>query len=193
MRLTEMAHDYLAQQLNPGDRAIDATAGNGHDSAYMAQLVGPEGHVLAIDIQHAAINATRARLEADGCLAQSELRVADHASALQALCPKCTNSLNAITFNLGYLPGSDKCIQTEPDSTLDALHASSQLLQSGGLLLVTAYRGHPGGLSEADRVADWMQQIQSRGWSVESHEPVVSGTRIPPILWVARKTPVAET
>ena len=57
MRLTELAHDYLAQQLKPGDRAIDATAGNGHDSAYMAQLVGPEGHVLAIDIQHAAINA----------------------------------------------------------------------------------------------------------------------------------------
>ena len=193
MRLTELAHDYLAQQLKPGDRAIDATAGNGHDSAYMAQLVGPEGHVLAIDIQPAAINATRARLEADGCLAQSELRVADHAHALQALSRKQANSLSVITFNLGYLPGSDKRIQTEPASTLDALHASSQLLQSGGLLLVTAYRGHPGGLSEADSVAEWMQQIQSRGWSVDSHEPVVSGTRIPPILWVARKTPVAET
>jgi predicted methyltransferase len=188
MRLTELAHRYLAQQLKPGDRAIDATAGNGHDSAYMAQLVGPEGHLLAIDIQHAAITATRARLEREGCLPQSELRAADHACALQALCSGRANSIGAITFNLGYLPGSDKRIQTEPGSTLDALHASSQLLQRGGLLLVTAYRGHPGGLSEADSVAKWMQLLQARGWSVESHEPVVSSTRVPPILWVAHKT-----
>ena len=187
MRLTELAHRYLARQLKRGDSVIDATAGNGHDSAYMAQLVGAEGQLLAIDIQAEAITATRARLERYGCGAHAELQVADHADVLQARCSSHANRIHAITFNLGYLPGSDKRIQTEPSSTLAALHASSQLLHSGGLLLVTAYRGHPGGLREADSVADYMQHLQARGWSIECNEPAVRGTRVPPILWVAHK------
>jgi predicted methyltransferase len=187
MRLTDLAHDYLNAQLQPGDRALDATAGNGHDTAYMAGLVGSEGHIIAIDIQDAAITATRERLEAANCLAQAELVVADHAQALHSRCKQYAQTVSAITFNLGYLPGSDKSIQTEPESTLAALRAASELLKPNGLLLVTAYRGHDGGQTEAGIVANWMQKIESRGWSVDSHEPVVTGDRIPPILWVARK------
>ncbi|KRP37492.1 MAG: hypothetical protein ABS34_02465 [Opitutaceae bacterium BACL24 MAG-120322-bin51] len=187
MQLTDLVHDYLSQQLKPGDHALDATAGNGHDSTVMATLVGPEGHVIAIDIQEAAIAATRTRLAAAGCLTQSELLVADHAQALASLCSHNAQTVSAITFNLGYLPGSDKRIQTEPESTLPALRAASELLKPDGLLFVIAYRGHDGGQTEANQVADWMQKVQQRGWTVESHEPIVTGTRVPPILWVARK------
>jgi predicted methyltransferase len=187
MRLVDLVHDTLSAQLQPGDRALDATAGNGYDSAYMAAQVGPEGHVIAIDIQEAAISATRTRLEAEGCLAQTELLVADHSQALQSLCSQHAQTLSAITFNLGYLPGSDKSIQTAPESTLGALRAASELLKPDGLLLVIAYRGHDGGQAEASVVADWMQQLDSRGWAVETHEPIVTSGRIPPILWVARK------
>ena len=188
MRLVDLVHDYLKTQLKPGDRALDATAGNGYDCTLMAQLVGTEGRVIAIDIQEAAIAATRTRLEATGGLAQSELLVADHAQALAELCSQYAQTVSAITFNLGYLPRGDKSIKTEPESTLSALHAASQLLKPDGLLLVTAYRGHTGGQTEASLVADWMQTIDSRGWAVESHEPIVTSTRIPPILWVARQT-----
>ena len=187
MRLTDLAHDYLSAQLHPSDRALDATAGNGHDTTYMAKLVGSAGHVIAIDIQAAAIVATRARLEAANCIAQAELLVADHAQALHLLCEQYAQTVSAITFNLGYLPGSDKSIQTAPESTLTALRFASELLKPNGLLLVTAYRGHHGGQPEANSVARWMEKLDSRGWSIESHEPVVTGDRIPPILWVARK------
>jgi 16S rRNA C1402 N4-methylase RsmH len=188
MQLTDLVHDYLSAQLQPGDSALDATAGNGHDSTYMAQLVGPKGRIFAIDIQEAAIAATRERLEAASCLAQAELLVADHAQALQSLCTQHAQTISAITFNLGYLPGSDKSIQTEPESTLSALRAASELLKQDGMLLVIAYRGHDGGQTEASVVAEWMQHMDARGWSVESHEPVVNSTRVPPILWVARKS-----
>ena len=70
MRLVELVHDILSAQLQPGDRALDATAGNGYDCTCMAQLVGSEGHVIAIDIQDSAIAVSRARLEAAGCLAR---------------------------------------------------------------------------------------------------------------------------
>jgi predicted methyltransferase len=188
MQLTDLVHNYLSAQLKPGDHALDATAGNGYDSTVMATLVGPEGRVIAIDIQEAAIAATRTRLEVAGCLAQAELLVANHAQALASLCSKYAQTISAITFNLGYLPGSDRNIQTEPESTLGALRAACELLKSDGLLLVIAYRGHDGGQTEATQVANWMQTVQQRGWTVESHEPIVTGNRVPPILWVARKT-----
>ena len=185
MRLTELAHNYLSAHLQPGDSVIDATAGNGHDTAHLASLVGPEGHVIAIDIQESAINATRERLKTRECLKQVQPLIGEHSEILQSLCSTHAQTISAITFNLGYLPGSDKRIQTTPETTLRALHASQQLLKPKGLLLVTAYRGHEGGQTEADFVAKWMQSIQDNGWSVKNHEPTVKGNSIPPILWAA--------
>jgi SAM-dependent methyltransferase len=66
MRLTHFAHHKLREHLRPGDIAIDATAGNGHDTLFLAQLVGPTGQVLACDVQSAAVDATTARLATHG-------------------------------------------------------------------------------------------------------------------------------
>ncbi len=187
MRLTDIAHNYLSAQLQSGDHAIDATAGNGHDTVHMASLVGREGLVIAIDIQEAAIRATRSRLKAYGCLDQVQLLTGEHSRILQSLCPTHAQTIHSITFNLGYLPGSDKRIQTDPETTLSALDASQQLLKPKGLLLVTAYRGHEGGQNEAEQVAQWMQTIRAKGWSVKAHDPEIKGNKTPPILWVAQR------
>lgn len=39
------------QVLQPGDVAVDATCGNGHDSLFMAQCIGPTGQLHAVDLQ----------------------------------------------------------------------------------------------------------------------------------------------
>lgn len=54
-------------------------------------------------------------------------------------------SYRLVTFNLGYLPGGDHTVVTNVDTTIQALQASSNVLQSGGLISVVAYVGHPGG------------------------------------------------
>lgn len=41
----------LLKVVEPGDFVIDATMGNGHDTAFLAELVGPSGEVFAFDIQ----------------------------------------------------------------------------------------------------------------------------------------------
>ncbi|GFR43699.1 hypothetical protein Agub_g4809, partial [Astrephomene gubernaculifera] len=61
-RLTTAAQAVWAQVLRPGDIAVDATCGNGHDTLFLAQAVGPTGHVYGYDIQEAAISSTRQRL-----------------------------------------------------------------------------------------------------------------------------------
>ena len=56
--LTQLAHEAVAKVLQPGDIAIDLTAGNGWDALFLARCVGLRGHVYAFDIQSAAIQAT---------------------------------------------------------------------------------------------------------------------------------------
>ena len=40
MKLTEQAHQELRKVIKPGDYAIDATLGNGHDTQFLARQVG---------------------------------------------------------------------------------------------------------------------------------------------------------
>ena len=185
MRLTEKVHHILTNHLQEGDRAIDATAGNGYDTLFLAEQVGPCGKVIAIDIQDCAIRSTREKLESAGLIDRVRLMTDDHATALRNLITINVGKIAAITFNLGYLPGSDRSIQTSAESTEEALAASFQLLSPGGYLCVTAYRGHSGGKTEAETVETFMRKSQTEGHSVDCYEPKSSNS--PPVLWVLKK------
>ena len=185
MRLTEKVHHILTDHLTEGDQAIDATAGNGYDTLFLAEQVGPSGKVIAIDIQDCAIRSTRERLESAGLINSVRLMTEDHATALRKLITSNIGKVAAITFNLGYLPGSDKSIQTRAVSTEKALAASIQLLTLGGYLCVTAYRGHSGGAVEADTVEAFMRKSQNEGHALNRYEP--KSSNYPPILLVLKK------
>ena len=185
MRLTEKVHNILTNHLQEGDRAIDATAGNGYDTLFLAEQVGASGKVIAIDIQDCAIRSTREKLESAGLIDRIRLMTEDHAIALKKLTASNRGNVAAITFNLGYLPGSDKSIQTRAESTEEALAASIQLLINGGFLCVTAYHGHIGGAVEAETVETFMRKSQSEGHAVDCHQPESSNS--PPVLWVLKK------
>jgi len=58
--LVELAH------LRPGERVLDVGAGKGASAAPAAGRVGPEGHVLAIDLAPAMVAGLVARAEATG-------------------------------------------------------------------------------------------------------------------------------
>ena len=98
------------------EAAIDATAGNGHDTHFLSEHVGPAGEVYAIDLQKSALEVTSRRLSAIG-LQNVRLINQDHAQ-LSSLVPiELRSRIGAIMFNLGYLPGGDKSITTSPTST----------------------------------------------------------------------------
>lgn len=185
MRLTEKVHQILTAHLQAGDLAIDATAGNGYDTLFLAEKVGPSGKVIAIDIQAAAIQATHERLADANLVTAVELRTGDHAQILNELSKEQASEAAAIAFNLGYLPGSDHSVQTQVEHTLPALDHSLALLKADGLLCVTAYRGHTGGQDEADQVESWMGRQENSGHGIESYVPESQNN--PPILWVLRK------
>ena len=187
--LTKIAHQYLQSVLRSGDLAIDATAGNGYDSVACAQCIQPGGQLHYIYCQATAIKATEQRLTHIPSLhCRLVPHVGDHAEVLASLHTDYAEQAKAIIFNLGYLPGSDKSIQTQPQTTLRALQSAQQLLHPTGLLLVTAYRGHPGGQEEADCVGKWMQEAIQSGGHTNCHSP--DHTRAtPPQLWCYSRQP----
>ena len=188
MRLTEKVRLELEQLIQTGDLCVDATAGNGHDTLAMAQLVGDAGKVIAIDIQAAAIKSAQNRIDQAGLSRCCEFRKGDHAQVLSDLVANNRGMVRAITFNLGYLPGSDKVHITQPETTSQAIKSSLELLKTGGGLFVLAYRGHEGGQQEAVSVEEKMTALPSDTWLIEKHEPSLAGNKtVPPILWIARK------
>lgn len=187
MRLTELVHKLLDQQVDCGDLVIDATSGNGHDSSKLASLIGANGHLYAIDIQAPAIAATKKLLEGSGFGNCYTLYCDDHGAVLRAMQTEHQRKISSIVFNLGYLPGSDHTIKTSSATTITALDACLPLLRQDGLLLVTAYRGHSGGTEEAEQVKKWMHRRKiCKGWKIEHKAPRGTKQSIAPILWQAR-------
>lgn len=151
----DFAHELATRALVPGDVAVDATIGNGHDTVALARGVGTEGHVYGFDVQAAAIEATRSRLSAEVPEATVDLVQAGHETMLSAVPDDLHGTVGAVMFNLGYLPGSDTDLTTSPDTTIPALDAALQLLRPGGIVTIVLYTGHEGGAEEAAAVDAW--------------------------------------
>ncbi|MES2925053.1 MAG: class I SAM-dependent methyltransferase [Verrucomicrobiota bacterium] len=179
-RPTALAQEILRPLIRPGDLVIDATAGNGHDTVFLAECVGPGGKVLAFDVQEAALDSARSKVGEMGWvkfLHESHVKMADHAAA---------ESVAVIMFNLGYLPGENHQLTTESNETLAALQVAAFLLKPGGVLSVICYPGHPAGAVEAVAVEAWMAAQTGNGWRVARYGAV--GTKRPaPFLLVAAK------
>ena len=167
--LTARAHAWLAPVLAPGGTALDATCGNGHDTLFLARAVEPGGTVHAFDLQAAAIERSRRRLNAAATGISLQWYQQDHAGLAEAL---TAIRLDAAMFNLGWLPRSASDIVTTPAATTAALAATLPLLRPGARMIVLCYRGHAGGEREATAVRRWLETAGARARTRSlTHEP----------------------
>lgn len=151
--------DSLAERaIKPGDTVIDATMGNGHDTVKLAQWVGPEGLVHAFDVQPQALQNTQEKLQEHGLFERCKLHLRGHQFMAEAV----TETVSAVIFNLGYLPGQDKLITTEVTTTLLAIEQSLVLLKESGVLLIVVYPGHEQGRIEQEALDQWIKQVDTR-------------------------------
>lgn len=184
IRPTVLAHEHVAAVLRPGDVAIDATAGNGHDTLFLAEGVGETGKVLAFDVQAEAIAAARARVEAAGRTARVEFIHGSHAAIPEHVEP---GSVAAVMFNLGYFPGGDHAVITRTGETLAALAAALVVLKPGGVLTVVCYPGHAGGEEESAAVVAWSGGLEAGEFEVGIVRRTDTLRPSPFLVWVRRK------
>jgi tRNA A58 N-methylase Trm61 len=165
-RPTELAHLLLRGIIREGDLLIDATAGNGHDTVFLAELAGERGRVRAFDIQDHAIQTARFRVEAAGFSDRVDFHLETHAKMAEHAQP---GTVAAVMFNLGYLPGEDHQLTTETEETLSALTTATTLIKTGGILSVVCYPGHDKGMAEAAAVESWASALTTEGWRVAKY------------------------
>jgi len=163
LRPTAVVRRLLEECVMPGDLAVDATAGNGHDTEFLAGRVGEGGRVLAFDLQAEAIMAAGLRVAAAGWGSRVEFFQESHDHIALRVPP---GSAAVVMFNLGYLPGHGHDLTTTAETTLAALTAALTVLRPGGALAVVCYPGHPEGEREAAAVTGWFGDLTSSGWQV---------------------------
>ncbi len=182
----EFAHHQATAALAPGDVAVDATVGNGHDTLVLARAVGEEGQVFGFDVQREAIQETRDRLAAADVAERTTLVHGGHEGMAKELPAAVQEAVGAVTFNLGYLPGSDSTLTTEPETTLSALDAALSILRPGGVVTVVVYTGHEGGPAEAEAVDAWAAGLSQEAFQALSYR-FVNQKNDPPQLVVVQK------
>lgn len=182
------AHYLIKQRVQPGDRVIDATIGNGHDTLFLADLVGDRGFVYGFDIQEQARKHTTERLvEAGHDLDRIRLVLDSHENMLQHVPVSDHGQIAAIMFNLGYLPGADKSVITQPDSTLSALDSALELLRPQGIVTMVLYPGHDGGDIEAMAVENHTRQLPQSAAQVLCYRFLNNHPRAPYLIAIEKK------
>lgn len=179
---TRQAHRLAEDTLRPGAIAIDGTVGNGHDTVFLAERVGEEGHVFGWDIQREALRVARHNLFLKGLLKRATLFQETHENIASKLPADVHGKVSVAMFNLGYLPGGDKAIVTSPGSTLKAINEAFALLKSGGLLTVVCYSGHPGGEAETKAVCGWAREREKQAQAIVHFHEAPVGRKAPPLL-----------
>ena len=173
----QIIHRVLEEHINPGDLCIDATAGRGKDTLFLANLVGETGHVTAFDIQQDAVDSTRALLEQNGV---SERCTVIHGSHSEMAEHAQEGTVSAITFNFGWLPGGDHNVFTKPDSSIRAIEEGLRLLKEDGIMTLILYYGRETGCAERDALLDFLPTLDSDRYTVVEM-PFVNRQNCPPI------------
>jgi SAM-dependent methyltransferase len=161
-RILPFARTLMDAAVQEGDIAVDATVGNGHDTLYLAELVGKTGHVFGFDIQAQAIENTKNRLKEYGAIEQVTLFQESHDRLIEKIPVQYHGKITGAIFNLGYLPGGDKQIVTKPDSTIRAVEQLLEIMASEGIIVLVIYHGHPEGAVERDALLEYVQTLDQQ-------------------------------
>ncbi len=178
----EVARQVIRERVGSGETVVDATMGNGNDTLFLAQLVGVHGRVIAYDIQPEAVLRTRERLEREGVSGWVDLRLASH-EQIGAI----PEQVGAIMFNLGYLPGGNKAVTTQAESTCRAIEAGLSILRPGGVMTIVVYWGHPAGQMEKEAVESFCESLDQTRFLVLKYQYLNQQNQAPFLLAVERR------
>ncbi|GJQ12924.1 hypothetical protein GpartN1_g4715.t1 [Galdieria partita] len=172
--------------VQPGDTCIDATCGKGRDSLRIAKLIGPQGFLLACDIQSSAIDQTEALLQS--AIDPSQYPRIKFVCKSHELLSEyvADNSVRLISYNLGYLPSGDRQIRTAAKTTINSLESLLPKLCPSGIVSLVCYIGHSGGLEERNQVLSYVTKLSKKTWSVTYHQ-WINRSLAPSIVIVEKK------
>lgn len=182
-KVTDLNKVLLEDVINEGDIVIDATMGNGYDTKYLAEKVGENGLVYSFDVQEEAIKSTKKRLEKADLIDRVNLILDGH----QNMDMYVNKEVSCIMFNLGYLPRAKHQVITKPETTLEAIKKSLELLKPNGIVSIAIYTGHEGGMEECDEVFGYVSKLDQSEYSVLNCNFVNQINHPPRLIMIEKK------
>ena len=178
----KMAQIVLLPKLSKASLVVDATAGNGKDTLFLAQNTPLDTKVFSFDIQDKAIFNTQKLLKEHNLLTKVEVVLDNHININKYL----DGNIDALMFNLGYLPSSDHIVYTKSDTTIKALYNILPLLKKNGIITIVAYPGYEEGFKEMVDLESFLQDIEQQNFNVACFK-MINQKNNPPALFVIEK------
>ena len=160
----EVEHHAEALRLaaiQPGQRVLDVGCGTGRGTVGLAQAVGPDGKVDALDLTEAMLDQARRKLERLGLSGRVQLRQGD---ARQLPYPDETFDLVYSGYMFDLIP---------LDGFMPILKEMGRVLKLDGKLVLV-------NMSKPDERKTFYEKIYERGWAVMPCRPVMLGPYLPP-------------
>lgn len=181
--VNNIAKMYIKEIIEEGDICIDATMGNGYDTVFLAEKVGENGMVYAFDVQEEAIKSTEKKVEKLGFEKRVQLILDGHENIKNYV----KNNIKCAVFNLGYLPRCEHKIVTKPNTTVEAIKQSVSLLDENGIVCISIYTGHEGGLEERNAVFDYTKNLDQGEYNVFESKFINQKNNPPSIILIEKK------
>jgi tRNA A58 N-methylase Trm61 len=175
--------ELMLNNIKRGSNVLDCTVGNGNDTFLLAKLVGTTGKVYGFDIQSQAIDNT-CKLLGDSGLRDIVTLIKDSHEFIDKYIDE---KLSFIIYNLGYLPKGDKSIKTNSVSTIRSVEKALKLLDNNGLLVLTVYTGHEGGMEEKDVLEEFFTKLNQKEFNVLKYD-FINQVNNPPLLYCVEKS-----
>ncbi|MFB6496068.1 tRNA (mnm(5)s(2)U34)-methyltransferase [Bacillus haynesii] len=190
-KILPYAKELLKTAAGEGDIVIDATMGNGHDTYFLAELVGESGHVYAFDIQEEALIHTAERL-GEKHRGNVTLIQKSHDQLIQSLPSEAIGRVSAAVFNLGYLPGGDKAVTTRSESTISSIEQMLHILKEEGLIVLVVYHGHPEGKREKEDLLEFCSKLDQDKARVLCYQYLNQRNDPPFIIAIEKKAQISK-
>ncbi|MHC1746087.1 MAG: class I SAM-dependent methyltransferase [Negativicutes bacterium] len=175
----KMAHQFLSDRLSNAQYVVDATAGNGYDTLFLAENTSENATIFAFDIQQIALDKTRKLIDNHGFSAKVRYILDSHVD----IASYADQQIDVVMFNLGYLPGGSHAITTQAKTTVLALQNVLPHLSLNGMVSVVAYPGHPAGKEERMLLKDFLQSLPQQKYTVGSYT-ISNQINHPPVLYM---------
>ena len=146
----------LKEVIDKNSIVVDATAGNGNDTLFLAKT--PAKKVFAFDVQNKAITNTNDLLEKNNFADKCEVILDSHENFDKYI----EENIQAVVFNLGYLPNADHTITTQAETTLNTINKFFTRLNVGGRIVIVVYWGHENGKVEKDALLKELSQLDQK-------------------------------
>jgi len=151
----KLAHNLLLTSKNK-DVAVDATLGNGYDSLF---LVNHYKDVYSFDIQELALRRSNEKLKY-----YDNIHLYNDS---YANIDKYVKGIDALIYNLGFLPGSNHNIKTNGKDTIKSLSSALPLLNKGGKCIIVSYLIHDN-KEEYNLIKEYLENINKSEYIIVS-------------------------